>query len=520
LDAGDTDLLDRWSESNTLPTFRRLHRDGTVSDLDCHASVIPGSVWPEICMGRAVTRIGQYEHSGHLHSGDARPRRIGTDDIDASLLFWSTASRAGRRTAVVDVPFTAPVPGLNGIEIYGWYMHSGVHMPRTSRPSGLLVELESRHGAHPAGHCDDYPRTVAAMERMAEDLLEGIDRRRRLLLDLLGREHWDLFAGCFAETHCAGHHFWHLEHGARSEQDYVRSPRLETALREVYAQVDDAIGEVIEAAGPDATVIVFTSTGIGSATGGFFLMPEILARLGMHGDGAGSGGKLARAAYRAITDPLRHSRWESGIHRLARSPAAEALIKPLKRAAGGLTYPLESSATRAANVHNNYIGAVRLNLKGRDPNGSVEPGDEADAILNEIEFELSQLTKTGSGEPIVAATERTADLFGAARNPDLPDLIVRFRTDLGMIEACESPRLGTIRSKVPNQDSKRSGGHRPGARLWALGPNLPSAANASSAHILDIAPTVLRLLDVPLPNDLDGAPLNWIANPPIAAGRN
>jgi arylsulfatase A-like enzyme len=42
-----------------------------------------------------------------------------------------------------------------------------------------------------------------------------------------------------------------------------------------------------------------------------------------------------------------------------------------------------------------------------------------------------------------------------------------------------------------------------------MGPGLDAGARLSGASTLDIAPTILRLLDVPVPEDLDGRPLTF-----------
>jgi predicted AlkP superfamily phosphohydrolase/phosphomutase len=507
LDSGEASLLERWGDEGVLPTFAELQRESRRFDLGCRVSRIPTSVWPEISMGRSIGRHGHYEHSGHIHSGEARPRGTRPDEIDAERYFWSVASRAGRRVAVVDVPFAAANPRLNGIQVQGWYLHANSDLPRVSWPAGILEELEDRHGRHPGRYCDDYPHTVNGLRHLADDLSTGLRRRKELLLDVLGREHWDLFCCSFAETHCIGHHFWHLIDGTHDVRRHPTAPDLAAAAVDLHRLIDDTIGELIDAAGPEATVLVLTSHGMRRRTGGQQVLSEVLIRLGMQGHGDSPIRVMGRAAYQKATEPIRRYRWKDVVEGAARSGMGRAVLAPLRSSLGAMTYPLESADTKAVISQNNMASGVRLNLAGRDPNGRVEPGAEADRLLDEIAAELERLVDPAAGRPIVTRVVKSADLFGPSYHADLPDLLIELSTDLGTIEGARSPRVGTVRIGLPDRDWRRTGAHRASARLWARGPHVHHPASVAEGDVLDIAPTVLRLLDVALPNDLDGAPL-------------
>ena len=177
---------------------------------------------------------------------------------------------------------------------------------------------------------------------------------------------------------------------------------------------------------------------------------------------------------------------------------------------GSPVAPLESPKTRAATLNNNRCGAIRLNLKGREPFGSVEPGAEAEAVIAELREELLALTDPSTGQAIVSKVVTAEEVFGAEHHPDVPDLMVVFRTDLGKLERCESPRVGKVRVPLFNPHTPRSGDHTTESRLWLVGPGIPAGDRTLTANVLDLAPSVLRLLDVHLPGHLDGKPLPLI----------
>jgi predicted AlkP superfamily phosphohydrolase/phosphomutase len=83
-----------------------------------------------------------------------------------------------------------------------------------------------------------------------------------------------------------------------------------------------------------------------------------------------------------------------------------------------------------------------------------------------------------------------------------------FRDDLGPIEECRSERVGYLRIALGGDPNlPRTGDHTVQSRLWAAGPAFDNASLREDANVLDIAPTILALLDVPLPEHIDGKPL-------------
>src|SRR5262249_32590894 len=123
---------------------------------------------------------------------------------------------------------------------------------------------------------------------------------------------------------------------------------------------------------------------------------------------------------------------------LLRGLAGTGPIKLMQAWSGCLLDPLESPSTRAAALRNNRCGAIRLNLKGREPVGSVCPGYEAQSLMAELRKELFALKDPASGQPIVAEVITATEAFGPEHHSDVPDLMVVFRSDLGSLEACYS----------------------------------------------------------------------------------
>ena len=168
-----------------------------------------------------------------------------------------------------------------------------------------------------------------------------------------------------------------------------------------------------------------------------------------------------------------------------------------------MIFPLDSERTRAAFVPNNRVGGIRLNIKGREPNGCLSPGNEVAEVVDEIRREFLALRHIETDQPIVDRVMTAEEVFGQDHHPGIPDIMIVFNTKLGCIESCRSDRVGIVRCPMNNVRMARSGDHTPESRLWALGLNEPAGEKLTNGHVLDIAPKILSLLNIPIPPEMD-----------------
>ncbi len=505
LDAAEATLLEQWADEGFLPTLAHLRKHGATSRLDNSLETLPGAIWPELTTGRSAGKLALFYHPAQLHTGEARTRPVTADDYDASTFYWNVASRAGRRVAVIDQPHAVGFGGLNGIQIIEWGLHDR-HFNVATQPPELLKEVRARYGDHPINSCDHFHGgTMGGYLGLLDAAIEGARRKTALIVDVMAREAWDLLACAFGESHCAGHHFWRFRDPSHPAHRPDAPPELRTALRTVYQQLDAGIAAVIEAAGPAARVIVVASHGMGPKIGGPQLLPEVLHRLGL-ADGKPWHQRVG----------LRTPSW---VRRAIKRASPVPIPTRLQMGTDSRYEQALGPRRRVVPLYNNRCGAMRLNLVGREPFGSVQPGAEAEALLAELRNELLSLRAPVTGEPIVKRVVTATEAFGPDHHPDVPDLMIVFRTDLGFLTACTSARVGLVQVPVSPGLDPRSGDHWVQSRLWAIGPGCPQGSRLRDANVLDLAPTVLELLDVDVPSWIDGHPLPDLIAAPSALPR-
>jgi hypothetical protein len=160
------------------------------------------------------------------------------------------------------------------------------------------------------------------------------------------------------------------------------------------------------------------------------------------------------------------------------------------------------------------VSGIRLNLIGREPRGTLAPGEAANRFVEQLERDLLEIVDDVSGAPLVQRVSRTGDLYQGEHLDALPDLLIEWNEAVangstalangaGARVSARSPKIGTI---VGANDYGRSGEHRPDGWLVSAGPGVQRGRLARTPSLLDLAPTFARILGVELPG-AEGTPI-------------
>jgi predicted AlkP superfamily phosphohydrolase/phosphomutase len=537
LDAADPSCIARWISEGILPTLARLRREGAQGPLRSYDSLRAESPWPTFLTGAPPEKVG-YWAPVKLRPGSYALESVGAYDLVEYPPFYALGG--GHRIAAFDVPQIQPSDDVHGVQVLAW----GAHSPLTaslSRPEGLLQELIDRHGEHPVlGRDYAAVHDLADLRRLQHDLETGIARRAAICRDLLGREAWDLFLTAFGAFHSAGHALWHLSDPAHPLHP-VLAPRYGSdPLRQIYAAADRALGEVIDAAPPDAHLVVFSPHGMVCNTSdlpSMVFLPELLFRLSFPGRAAIAPGRpgtppggmvlgrrIAREGWARVlwsmtreSSPLKSALKKRLPDRLFRrlepwfgEPSESDPDAPLRLFDRGQVACFEPAVwfqrfwprMKAFALPSTAEGHIRINLQDREPEGIVPPS-AYDGLCDEIIRMLERVTDARTGAPLVKEVLRTRR-SAADRDPRLPDpdLVVLWRQE-APADVADSPDLGRV-GPVP---FFRSGGHGEEGLLLVRGPGVEPGSSLPPGRLVDVGPTILRLMDAPIPGRLAGKPL-------------
>jgi predicted AlkP superfamily phosphohydrolase/phosphomutase len=160
------------------------------------------------------------------------------------------------------------------------------------------------------------------------------------------------------------------------------------------------------------------------------------------------------------------------------------------------------SRTRA--YSRGVLGQIFVNLKGREPLGIVEPGDEYEQLCDEIISQLENLSHPTTGEPLISKVCRRGEIYHGPYVDQAADVV--FAIQNHVYEA--SAKLGLESDDILGpSEYEDSGSHRSEGILVMAGSGIRRGHKIQNATVADVMPTLLALADLPIPPDLDGQPL-------------
>ncbi len=433
-----------------LPNIRRLVDSGTWGPLASTIPPITVPAWACMMTGKDPGTLGIYGLRNRIDRSYEAMQVADSQWVQEPCL-WDLASAAGLSVILVGVPQTYPVRPVNGCLV------SSFLAPSTSAEYTYPSELRQEIERVVPGYLLDVPNfRTDEKDRVLRQIHEMTRQRFQLTRHLLTSRPWDLAVHVEMGTDRINHAFWRDLDASHRKHD-PNSP-YRNAIRDYYRYLDGEIGRLVEAAGPSTVVMLVSDHGAKRIDGGICVNEWLLEKgyLHLHSQPGG----VAQLEDCEV-DWARTTAWGSG----------------------------------------GYYARVFLNVVGREPQGSVAEG-EYESTRDRIAGQLAQVP-TPEGKPLNTVIHKPDRVYrNCAGVP--PDLIVYF-DDLYWRS------VGTV------------GGRQLYARENDTGPDdanhaqngifaLQSAGRAigeerSDLDILDVAPTALSVLGLPVPDDMHGRSL-------------
>jgi len=499
LDAAEPSLIEQWISDGTLPHLKRLRERGAYGRLASTADWLAGSVWPTFYTGTWPADHGVFHHLQWQAERMVHVRP--TADWLPARPFWRTLSEADPRVVAIDMPMVYSPEPMHGVEISGWATHDRL-VPPASSPPELMEWVQKEFGPPHLKKEGSSHRKPAALLQLRDELVRATHDLTELGVALLHREPWDLWLCGFGAPHRGGHMLWGLPE-SHGEMTVRHQASLARALRDVYVACDTAVGRLVEAAGDHVTILIFSLHGMGpNNSRAELVLPKMLARV--------LAGPLASGRVKEQGSALEGLRrripieWRSSIRR--RLPASWQDRLTAFWRTGRIDWTVTKALCQVADAQ----GYLRINLRGREAAGIVQPGHEYEALCAELAERLKTFADGDTGEPVVRNVVRTDQLFQEGVGRDrLPDLLVQWsETPARHHRSIVSPQFGSISWPTPGgTPDGRSGNHLREGFLLAAGGRIGAGSTIEGAHILDLAPTVYAMFGLPKPSEMRGKAL-------------
>jgi len=404
-----------------------------------------------------------------------------------------------------DLPKSTLAKTAKGIQVLNWGAHGSLN-DSVSNPSELFEQLRQRHGLHPAlenDHAEAWQQEEIAC--LFDNLIRGIRLRTDVHRDLMARSDWDLFLVAYSELHSAGHALLHLEDGGHTMHPANTD---EKPMLAVMQEIDTSLADLLRIAPKDAAINIFSTHGMVQNFWDIctmYFLPELLHRMAFPSRNRPPGETLPPP--QIGTSWWSNAVWDMTFGTSRTMPKMEEGYNWIPS-----TWYVDDWPNMAAfSLPGFDEGMVRLNIKGRDRDGRIEPRNY-DAALQIVSNVIRDLKNERTGAPLVNRIFRTrSDPFDDGSHLPPADLIVEWA-----MEPCDvaiSPQVGRI-GPVP---LKRTGGHSRNGFSWIRDSRL-KPGDYSAATAFDLGPTILDLIGVDLPNHFSGQSLlrDWQPRPDVA----
>jgi len=481
LDGATFDLVGPWVAAGKLPSLGGLMADGVWGTLKSVVPSISAPAWVSFMTGKNPGKHGVLDFVTRSTSGDGRPRLVSSLSFPDKTL-WEVLGSHGRTVGVVNVPVTYPPKKVNGFLISCFMTPPSAKVftyPEELARAIPDYRIDTRFAL--ARHQDG--RGYESKRELLREQYDITRKRASVVLRLLDAWPVDFFMVVFKGTDNMQHYFW-------DRRDI---------LLDYYRTLDDIVGEIVARGGSAADVFIISDHGFGPRGSKEFYTNAWLEGLGLLRTRRSVGSRLRQSAQRLALNVNR--KMELG----RRLPAAVSGVASL--VVNHETKVVWGDTTAYGRDDITSIVAVNINLRGREPYGVVEPGRDYEAVRDTVVEKLRAVADPDSGARVMRDVFRREEIYSGRNLGSMPDVI-----GVPHPEYVVKNKMSFSRSVFLESTELMSGEHyaQPDGMFIAHGPDIRKGVQIQGARLIDIAPTVLHVMGVPVPGDMDGVVLSHI----------
>lgn len=503
LDGATFDLIKPWVAEGRLPTLKRILDGGAHGSLHSTIPPMTGPAWTTFATG---VNPGKHDLYDWIAREPGTYHFLPTTALDCKTpTVYELLSQVGRSVCVMNVPMTYPPKPVNGVMISGLpapSLESGVTYPTT-----LLDEIRENVGDYILYPDPGQAYSDSGIDAFLKRLYRTTDLRVEALNYLRGRTDWDFAMVVFNGTDTISHAMWKFMDRNHPLHDPAKAEKYGNAIRDYYSYVDEKLAAIVDGLDDDTTLIIMSDHGFGPFHKFIHVNNWLMEQRFM----SVKPGALAALKYRMFRlgfSPMNvyNTLMAMGLGSLKREVVrgqGQGLMKTLFLSFDDVDW----SRTKAYSLGN--VGQIRINVAGREPFGCVARGEEYEAVRDEIIAHLYQLTDPKTGEQVVEQVYRREDIYDGPYLDDAPDIVFIPRRleyfgfgeyEFGSHQIIEPMKRGI------------SGTHRLNGIFMAYGKRVQPGGVTEGAHLVDLAPTILHLMDEAVGDHMDGRVLTEALN--------
>lgn len=487
IDGATFDLIMPWIDSGYLPCIKDLMSDGVYGTLQSVVPTLSAPAWVSFMTGKNPGRHGiiSFKNKPTLPFESESNATVNFDSFDEPTL-WEVLGDAGKRVGVINVPVTYPPREVNG------FLISCFLTPPSAQTFTFPPELKEQIPDYKI--CLEYNKLYffsnkgsidieEQKRKLYEEQLDVSERRTSTAIKLLNSGSPDFFIIVYKGTDDIQHFFW---------------DRPEIVL-EYYKMIDGWIEDILANAGSDATVIILSDHGFGPGANRDFHVNTWLNNMGFLKLQKKLTNSLLLHLYALLYKLGR--RYKTIITRYAK----DAAMKMGTKITENTWSQIDWNNSKAWGDDNDGIRGIYI-LNEEKRKGLAESCGEYEKLRDTIIGAILDLKHPATGENVIHHAYRREEIYSGPYVDRAPDIVlvnnpgyqIRTRLVNNIFSGEYSPEL--------------PGGHsaHPNGLFIARGPEIAKGGEVVGARLIDIAPTTLHLMGVPILEDMDGRVLTEI----------
>lgn len=446
LDCAPPELVfDRWV--GDLKNLGQLMKEGIYGELESTIPPITVPAWTSMMTGKSPGTLGFYgfrNRANYSYDGMvfANSQYVKEETV------WDILSRERKRSVVIGVPQTYPPKPLNGCLITSFLTPDTTC--QYTYPPELRTEVEALVGEYMLD-VDNF--RTDEKDHLLRQIHEMTERRFRVAQHLMTVQPWDFFIVVEIGLDRIHHGFWKFFD--QEHRKYQPGSKYKDVVKDYYLSLDRQVGEMLSLVGKDTAVMVVSDHGVKGMEGGICINEWLM---------------------------------EKGYLTLEERPQEMVPFSEVK---------IDWDRTTAWG-EGGYYCRLFLNVKGREPRGTIERSRYYE-VRDRLKRELEGLTDD-EGNTIGTRVFKPDEIYPVV-NGIAPDLIVYFG-DLRW-RSVGSVGIGSIHT-FENDTGPDEANHSQYGIFIMGGAGMKARGKVSGLHVMDVAPTVLNLLGLRVPEDMEG----------------
>jgi len=435
-------VFDRREE---LPVLGELIENGIYGNLTSSDPPITIPAWMVMSTGMDSGRLGLY---GFRHRKDYSYKKIwiATSLSIKEKAVWDYIGESGGQSCLVSVPPSYPPRAVAG-NLISCFITPGEEKEYTYPPE-LRQEIEERFGPY----MFDVEFRTDEKDVLLEQIYRMTDQRFKIMNYLIREKEWDFFMFVEIGVDRIHHAFW--KYMDPQHHLYVKGNKYENVIMDYYKDLDKKLGELLTAVNEDTIVLVVSDHGAKRMKGAFCINEWLI---------------------------------EQGDLVLKERPNAPISLEKVD---------IDWTRSKAWGW-GGYYARLFLNIEGREEQGIIPPEDyekERDALAEKI-----MKIKGPDGEEWKTRIIKPQEYFEETRG-DYPDLMVYFDE----LYWRSAGTLGHPGKYLLENDTGPDDAVHAQEGIYILSDPKRKVSERKDAHILDIAPTILHGMGLPVPEDMQG----------------